>query len=105
VSQLQISNTPVLEYEAIPELDLADHLQAALEHGEMHVVVDLGDSEMVGSSTLATLLRAGTRLRGRGGRLAVVCSHPRLVKLLRLTLRSKSFSVFSSREDALRAAS
>jgi anti-anti-sigma factor len=69
--------------------------------GVEHVVVDLGDAEMVDATTLSTLRRFGARLRSHGGRLSVVCGHPALSRLLELTLLSHSFDVFGSLDAAL----
>jgi anti-anti-sigma factor len=84
------------------ERTLADRLLAARNLGADDIVVDLGEAEMVGSSTLTTLCRLGRDLRASGGRLAVVCVRPTLVRFLRLTLLDRAFDVYGSREAALR---
>ena len=85
------------------ELDLARTVAASFEVGIGHVVVDLGDAEMVDSSTLTALKRIAGRLRSRGGRLSVVAPHPGLASILRLTLLSRSFTVFGTLDAALEA--
>jgi hypothetical protein len=76
-------------------------IDLAIEMGNMSVVVDLGDRRGACSHLLDVLLRAGQRLRERGGRLAVASSDPGLRRLLDVTLLSQAFTVFETREDAL----
>lgn len=84
-----------------PESDLTRRIGDSVQVGARHVVVDLGDAEMVDSSTLTALKRVAGRLRTRGGRLSVVCSQPRFASLLHLTQLSRSFHVFESLDAAL----
>jgi anti-sigma B factor antagonist len=84
------------------EVELTRRVTASVDRGARHVVVDLGDAEMVDSSTLHALKRLAGRLRSRGGRLSVVCPHPGLASLLDLTLLSRSFAVFGTLDAALR---
>lgn len=83
---------------------LAVRLQASVDQGARHLVVDLGDAEMVDSTTLTTLKRFGGRLRMMGGQLSVVCSNARLASLLDLTLLSRSFALFRTLDAALAGA-
>jgi anti-anti-sigma factor len=85
------------------DVDLTRQLAESLRLGARQVVVDLGDAEMLDSSTLDTLRRLAGKLRSNGGRLSVVCRHPGLAGVLDLTLLSQSFSVFRSLDSALRA--
>lgn len=87
------------------EADLTRRVAESARLGARHVVIDLGDAEMVDSSTLTALKRTAGRLRSRGGHLSVVCQHPGLASLLDLTLLSRSFSVFGSLDAALRTSS
>jgi anti-anti-sigma factor len=84
-----------------PDVDLASRVATSIELGARHVVVDLGEAEMVDSSTLTALKRVAGALKPRGGRLSVVCQHPGLAKLLDLTLLSRSFRVFGTLDAAL----
>lgn len=84
------------------EVALTDQVEHAVELGEKDLVVDLGNVQMVSAALLATLHRAGAKLRGYGGQLTVVCGHPALARLLRLTLLSRAFAVVSTRDEALR---
>jgi anti-sigma B factor antagonist len=83
------------------EIDLASRVAPSIDLGARHIVVDLGDAEMLDASTLTFLKQSAGRLRSRGGRLSVVCSHPRLASLLDVTLLSRSFRVFPTLASAL----
>lgn len=74
-------------------------IDLAIGMGSTIVVVDLGDGRGTCSALLAVLLRAGRRLRERGGRLAVASSDPGLRRLLERTLLSQTF-VFETCEEA-----
>jgi anti-anti-sigma regulatory factor len=69
--------------------------------GARHVIVDLGEAEMVDSAVLWTLKRLAVGLRTRGSSLSVVCSHRGLASLLELTLLTRAFPVFGSLDEAL----
>lgn len=66
------------------------------------LVADLGDRDMLRSSTLEALHRAGGWLRRHGGGLTVVVRQDRLVRLLGLTLLGASFTVVRGRTGAER---
>ncbi len=98
-----LAGTTVVIACAGAETDLPRQVAASVRLGARRVVVDLGGVEMVDSGTLTALKRTAGKLRARGGRLAVVCSHPGLASLLRLTLLTYSFEVFGSLDAALLA--
>jgi anti-anti-sigma factor len=76
-------------------------IDLAIEMGNTSLVVDLGDRRGACSALLRVLLRAGRRLRGHGGRLAIAASDPGLRRLLDVTLLSQAFTVFETRDEAL----
>lgn len=86
------------------DTELSQRLRSSFELGARHVVVDLGETEMLDSATLAAFKRLSGRLRARGGDLSVVCPHPGLTNLLELTLLNRSFAVFGTLGAALRHA-
>ena len=65
------------------------------------LVVDLGDSDHASADLLTVLHGTAGRLRALGGRLGVVVTQPDLRRLLDLTLLSRGFAVFSTRDEAL----
>jgi hypothetical protein len=72
----------------------------ALRLGHRWLVVDLGERESAEADLLAVLHRSGQRVRGAGGRLAVVCADSRLRQLFEVTLLSNSLPVYETREEA-----
>lgn len=84
------------------ERTLASRIRFARRLGADDIVVDLGETEMVGSSTLSMLYGLAREVGVRGGRVAVVCLRPSLERLLRMTLLDHAFAVYGSREAALR---
>ncbi|WP_369251492.1 STAS domain-containing protein [Streptomyces sp. R41] len=61
---------------------LAEHLVAATTGPGPDVLVDLRRVDFFDCSGLRVLCRADTRARERGGRLRIVCDHPRIHRLL-----------------------
>lgn len=99
-----LEGTVLIIASALSGESLARRLSACLRLKAEHVVVDFGDAAIVDSSTLTSLKRAASRMSSRGGRLSVVCTHPRVASLLDLTLLSHSFRVFDSLDEAIRQA-
>ena len=73
----------------------------ALGLGHTRVVVELGARQGPDADLLGVLHRSGQRVRDTGGRLVIVCADLRLRRLLDLTLLSRSFGVYATREEAL----
>jgi len=92
----------VLELEPASTPDLARLLRLAIGTGDIGVIVDLGERRDASSELLMVLHRAARQLRMLGGRLAVVSTKPELRRLFDLTLLSQGFSVYASRDEALR---
>lgn len=67
------------------------------------VVFDLGPLEFIDCYGLALLLRARRRVLERGGRIAMVCTHPPTRKLLAMTGLDAVFLPVATIEDALGA--
>ena len=73
----------------------------ALRLGQLTVVVDLGEREVVDADFLSVLHRSGKRMRDAGGRLALVCADSRMRRIFDVTLLSWSLPVYETREEAL----
>jgi anti-sigma B factor antagonist len=80
--------------------DLAAALDAAVG-ARRFVVVDLGDVRFLDASSLGLMVAAHRRLVENGGRLVIVCSDPRLVRIFEITGLVEVLSVTSSRREAL----
>jgi anti-sigma B factor antagonist len=69
------------------------------------IVVDLSGVEFLDSTGLGVLVGGLKRSRGHDGDLALVCSHPRIMKVFEVTGLNKVFSIADSVEAAVAAPS
>jgi anti-sigma B factor antagonist len=65
------------------------------------VVVDLSAATFIDSTGLGVILDALRNLAGGGGRLALVCPTPRLLRPFEIAGLTSRLDIFSSRDDAL----
>ncbi len=65
------------------------------------VVVDLSAATFIDSSGLGVILEALRNLAGGGGRLALVCPTPRLLRPFEIAGLTSRLDIFSTRDDAL----
>lgn len=80
------------------------HLDAAvLGQPPLFVVFDLGPLEFIDCYGLALLLRTRRRVLDRGGRSAMVCTHPPTRRLLAMTGLDRVFRPVPTLEEALRS--
>ncbi len=82
---------------------LKRELDAVIEAGGRDIVIDLTETTFIDSTTLSVLVEGTKRVRPDGGRIALVCVDPNLVKIFRITALDRMFPVFGSRADALRS--
>jgi anti-sigma B factor antagonist len=78
-------------------------LSAAIGRGKTQVVLDLGDVEFIDSTGLSVLLNGLRRVTRRGGRMAIVCSNPTVLRLFVITRLDSTFTIVGSRREALAA--
>jgi len=64
------------------------------------LVVDLSGVTFMDSTGLGVLVRAERQLHERGGRMALVVDHARIVDLLRITALGKVFEVHRTVQEA-----
>jgi anti-sigma B factor antagonist len=81
--------------------ELKQELLRVIGDGATAVVVDLTETTFIDSTGLGVLIRGVERLNTGGGRLAVVCVDPNMVKVFEVTGLNRVFSIYSSREEAL----
>lgn len=81
---------------------LADELKALLDQGgHQQLVVDLTGVEFMDSTGLGVLVGAQQEAARQGGSVELICTTPRLLKILRITGLDKVFPIHSSVADAL----
>ena len=78
-------------------------LSAAIGRGKTQVVLDLSDVEFIDSTGLSVLLNGLRRVTRRGGRMAIVCSNPTVLRLFVITRLDSTFTIVGSRRAALEA--
>ena len=81
--------------------ELKQELLRVIGAGALLVVVDLTETTFIDSTGLGVLVRGVERLNTEGGRLAVVCVDPNMVKVFEVTGLDRVFSIYASREEAL----
>jgi anti-sigma B factor antagonist len=64
---------------------LREHLRAAVDQGEARVIVHLDGVRFIDSTGLGILVGAHKAQRAAGHSLELVCSRPRLLRILELT--------------------
>lgn len=80
---------------------LAEHLTETIESGKTAIVVDMSGVEFIDSTGLSVLLNA-LRLAGQhGGRLALVCRNPTVLRLFQITGLEGTFDIFDDRAEAI----
>jgi len=78
-------------------------LSAAIGRGKTQVVLDLSEVEFIDSTGLSVLLNGLRRVTRRGGRMAIVCSNPTVLRLFVITRLDSTFTIVGSRRAALEA--
>jgi anti-sigma B factor antagonist len=79
---------------------LAQPLSDAVESGRTEVVVDLSELTFMDSTGLLVLLNGLRRLFRKGGRLAVTCTNPTVLRLFEITGTDATFTITATREAA-----
>ena len=78
-------------------------LNEAIERGKTRVVLDLTRVEFIDSTGLSVLLNGLRRVTRRGGRMALVCTNPTVLRLFVITRLDSTFTIVGSRDEALAA--
>jgi anti-sigma B factor antagonist len=76
-------------------------LVALQEAGATALVLDLRGVEFIDSTGLSVLLNALRRARRAGGRLAIVCANPTVLRLFEITGLTRTFDIRPELEPAL----
>jgi anti-sigma B factor antagonist len=76
-------------------------LTGAIGEGRTRMVLDLTDVEFIDSTGLSVLLNALRRVTRAGGRMALVCTNPTVLRLFEITKLDSTFDIFSGIGPAL----
>jgi anti-sigma B factor antagonist len=80
-------------------------LNDAIGQGKTAVVLDLSDVTFIDSTGLSVLLNGLRRVTRRGGRMAIVCTNPTVLRLFEITRLDTTFDIVGSREEGVQSAS
>jgi anti-sigma B factor antagonist len=78
-------------------------LNEVIGAGTTQVVLDLAEVDFIDSTGLSVLLNGLRRVTRRGGRMAIVCTNPTVLRLFVITRLDSTFEIVPTREQALRA--
>ena len=92
---------PTGEVDALTAPELGRRLLGLAEEGKTKVVVDLSGVTFIDSSGIGVLLNALRHLKGRSGRLVLVCPTERILRPFQVTGLVGHLWVFNTREAAL----
>jgi anti-sigma B factor antagonist len=76
-------------------------LNASIEQGHTALVLDLRGVVFIDSTGLSVLLNALRRLTRQGGRMALVCTNPTVLRLFEITRLDTTFDIHAEVEPAL----
>ncbi len=76
-----------------------------IEGGAKRVIVDLSGVTFIDSTALGVLVSGAKRVRPRNGNLDIVCTDENIIRIFEITGLDRIFGIFSSRGEALKAAS
>jgi anti-sigma B factor antagonist len=78
-------------------------LSAAVAGGRTSLVLDLTGVTFIDSTGLSILLNALRRVTRAGGRMALVCSNPTVLRLFEITRLDSTFDIHAELEPAVAA--
>jgi len=81
--------------------EFSGQLTATIESGHTALVLDLTDVIFIDSTGLSVLLNALRRVTRAGGRMAVVCTNPTVLRLFEITRLDSTFDIHAGVEPAL----
>jgi anti-sigma B factor antagonist len=78
-------------------------LASAIDNDRIRLVLDLTGVMFIDSTGLSVLLNALRRVTRAGGRMAVVCSNPTVLRLFEITHLDTTFDLYADVESAVAA--
>jgi anti-sigma B factor antagonist len=80
---------------------LRETLVSLVDAGNYRLIVDMEGVEFLDSTGLGVLVGGLKRVRAHDGRIDLVCTQGRILRIFRITGLNKVFSIFDSVDDAL----
>ena len=91
-----------IDYAASPLLH--ERIARYLDAGARHLVIDLSAATFIDSTAIGVMMGAvGSLQEACGGRLAVVCVHGNVLKILEISGLQAAIAIYRTREEALSA--
>jgi anti-sigma B factor antagonist len=84
--------------------EFKERISAAIDAGHELVIVDLGATTFIDSSSLGVLISAHRRLTGSDGRLVIVCDVPSVLNTFKITGLDGVLEIVGTRDEALDSA-
>ena len=84
--------------------EFSTRLNDAIGQGKTSVVLDLAEVSFIDSTGLSVLLNGLRRVTRRGGRMAIVCTNPTVLRLFEITRLDTTFDIHPTREAAMKTA-
>src|SRR3954452_6762201 len=81
--------------------EFKERISSAIDDGRDRVVVDLGGTTFIDSSSLGVLISAHRRLSGRDGRLVIACDVPSVLNTFKITGLDGVLEIVATRDEAL----
>ena len=81
--------------------DFSRLLTASIANVRTNMVLDLTDVEFIDSTGLSVLLNALRRVTRAGGRMALVCTNPTVLRLFEITRLDSTFDIHAELAPAL----
>src|SRR6202041_2518640 len=82
---------------------LREKLISLVESGSYHLIIDMEAVEFLDSTGLGALVGGLKRGRAHGGRVDLVCTQGRILRIFRITGLSRVFNIYDSVADAVAA--
>src|SRR4051812_1760521 len=84
--------------------EFKERITGAIDAGRDLVVVDLGGTSFIDSSSLGVLISAHRRLSGRDGRLVIACDVPAVLNTFKITGLDAVLEIVATRDEGLATA-
>jgi anti-sigma B factor antagonist len=83
--------------------ELRERLHGLLSEGRSNMVIDLDGVGFLDSTALGVLVGTMKRARAAGGDVRLVCTQPRVAKVLEMTRLDRAFGTYTSVDGAVEA--
>jgi len=83
--------------------ELRERLHALIAEGRPNLVIDLDGVGFLDSTALGVLVGTMKRARSAGGDVRLVCTQPRVAKILEITRLDRAFATFTTVDGAAEA--